>query len=89
MDKSVILALMCMYTVEMTQMAFTVTRCQPSEPLLKWELCMTDAQLINLQLQLHDVITGIWTKISKDGFQQLVESNKESSQVQPVLMKRT
>ncbi len=41
--------------------------------VVEWEICIMDVQLTNLQ-QLRDAIMSIWTKISDECFQHLVES---------------
>ncbi len=41
--------------------------------VVEWEICIVDVQPTNLQ-QLRDAIMSIWTKISEDCFQHLVES---------------
>ncbi len=40
---------------------------------MEWEIHIMDVQLTNLQ-QLRDAIMSIWTKISEECFQHLVES---------------
>ncbi len=62
---------------------FTLLKWPPQSPYLnpiehlwdlaEWEICIMDVQLTNLQ-QLHDAIMSIWTKISEECFQHLVES---------------
>ncbi len=62
---------------------FTLLKCPPQSPDLNpiehlWdvverEIHIMDVQPINLQ-QLHDAIMSIWTKISEECFQHLVES---------------
>ncbi len=62
---------------------FTLLKWPPQSPDLNpiehlWdvverEICITDVQPTNLQ-QLHDAIMSIWTKISEECFQHLVES---------------
>ncbi len=41
--------------------------------VVEWEICIMDVQPTNLQ-QLRDAIMSIWTKISVECFQNLVES---------------
>ncbi len=41
--------------------------------VVEWEIRILDVQLTNLQ-QLRDAIMSIWTKISEECFQHLVES---------------
>ncbi len=62
---------------------FTLLKWLPQSPDLNpiehlWdvverEICIVDVQPTNLQ-QLRDAIMSIWTKISEDSFQHLVES---------------
>ncbi len=62
--------------VHFTQMASTVTRSQSIEHLwdvVEREIHIMDVQTTNLQ-QLCDAIMSIWTKISEECFQHLVES---------------
>ncbi len=40
---------------------------------VEWEIHIMDVQPTNLQ-QLHDAVMSIWTKISEECFQHLVES---------------
>ena len=49
----------------------------------EWEICITDVQPTNLQ-QLPDAIMSVYTKISEECFQQLVEF--ASQKIKPVLM---
>lgn len=44
--------------------------------VLEWEICIMDVQPTNLQ-QLRDVIMSIWTRISEECFQYLVESTPQ------------
>ncbi len=62
--------------VHFTQMASTVTRSQSIEHLwdvVEREIHIMDVQLTNLQQQ-RDAIMSIWTKISEQCLQHLVES---------------
>ncbi len=62
---------------------FTLLKWPPQSPdlnpiehlwdVVEWEILIMDVQPTNLQ-QLHDAIMSIWTKISEDCFQHLVES---------------
>ena len=63
--------------------------------VVEWEICIMDVQLTNLQ-QLRDAIMSIWTKISEECFQHLVESMPQrikavlkAKGVQPVLARCT
>ncbi len=62
---------------------FTLLQCPPQSPDLnpiehlwdveEWKIRIMDVQLTNLQ-QLCNAIMSIWTKISEECFQDLVES---------------
>ncbi len=62
---------------------FTLLKWPPQSPdpnlvehrwdVVEWEIRIIDVQQTNLQ-QLHDAIMSIWTKISEECFQHLVES---------------
>ncbi len=62
---------------------FTLLKWPPPRPVLNpiehlWdvverEICIMDVQPTNLQ-ELHDIIMSVWTKISEECFQHLVES---------------